>query len=105
MEKLYRYERGNTDKWEPSRIVLFYYKVDSVTPKGFWIKVDNHKKWVSNEARKRFAYPTEDLAFENFKQRTNRCVKILTANLEVAKRFQKDIKNGTIRKSQSSYSG
>jgi hypothetical protein len=54
------------------------------TPQGVWLRVANHGmwrgtaidpdhkrnlKWVSNDAMKRFAYPTKARAFENLRRR------------------------------------
>ena len=62
------------------------------TPKGYWIgyeslnknlavssKIDRYtwKKWVSKTSRKRFAYPTEEEALENYTKRTEKRLKIL----------------------------
>jgi uncharacterized DUF497 family protein len=60
------------------------------TPKGYWIKhtwdnQDEYKKWVSNDGKKRHAYPTKEEALINFKARKNRQIKILSARLENAK--------------------
>jgi hypothetical protein len=37
-----------------------------------WLNVYESKlKWVSNDAMKRFAYPTKSMAFENLRRRAN----------------------------------
>ncbi len=88
--KLYRYEKKVTQY----TIFKFCNKVDlilktffvvKVTPKGFWFIDEDYKygnkRWVSNNATKRYAYPTEEEALNNYIHRTVKYVSILTMNL------------------------
>jgi hypothetical protein len=68
------------------------YRVTHVTPKGCWIAPggycyyakDGKWKFILNSGKKRFAYPTRELAWESFKIRSLRRVQILTAQLKLA---------------------
>ena len=92
--KLYRYDRGLS--WGGRiKIDLSEYSVIKETPCGYWIPRystsyyrDDEKRWVSNCTRKRFAYPTKEEALKSFVARKNRQVKILTAQLDTAKRLR-----------------
>jgi len=59
------------------------------TPKGYWIGyMDYNDKptcWVSKTAKKRYAYPTKQEAWDSFKARKARQVNILTKKLDIAK--------------------
>ena len=94
--KLYRYEDvsyGILNDWE--EVVGSYVKVEErnyevikETPKGYWIKLFSsfdEKKWVSNNAKNRFAYPTKEEALFNFKARKKRQIQILESRLKKAK--------------------
>lgn len=83
---LYRYEGEMNPHWDSLvsyKIVLKTLQILKETPKGYWIR-DRHywKKWVSKDARKRYAYPTKKEALFNFKLRKERQEKILKARLE-----------------------
>jgi hypothetical protein len=54
------------------------------TPKGYWIgfKDIGSYKWISKTSKKRYAYPTEKEALNNFILRTERRVKILNWQLQ-----------------------
>lgn len=87
---LYRYERGFSTY--PTYINLHRHPIVKETEKGYWILsygFHSGKRWVSKTARKRWAYPTEEEAYTNFRLRTERCVKILNAQLENAKAYLK----------------
>jgi len=61
---MYRYEM---DPYGPPLFMEF--RVLRETPCGFWIALDtwgDQEKWVSKTGRKRYAYPTEELAKESF---------------------------------------
>lgn len=85
---LYRYVRFTTADCDGDivsrQIKLTKYPIVSITPKGYWIKVLNKQKWVSNSAKSRFAYPTEHEAYENFKFRTKKAIRILKGKLSEA---------------------
>ena len=52
---------------EPSVEMMFdVFEVIGATPKGVWLE---NKKWVSNTGRKRYAYPTIELAIDSLKHR------------------------------------
>ena len=77
----YRYENPG------DRIHLYEYPFLKETPKGYWIGVFfEGEKWVSKTARKRFAYPTKELALESFKARKNRQILLLTTQLIKSKK-------------------
>ena len=64
-EYLYRCDGFVTE--EGASVSIHSYRVLGVTPFGYWI--DNFgisKKWVSNSARKRWAYPSIDDAVKSF---------------------------------------
>jgi len=77
METWYRYQYDA----EYSKVVVkqfllgvnircFEFPVIKHTPKGVWLHICCSKKvWVSNTAKKRFAYPTKQLALNSFKIR------------------------------------
>jgi hypothetical protein len=102
MEYLYRYERAYAGELEPAKIRLVKFNILRTTPKGVWIDL-GYEKWVSNDSKKRYAYPTKDEAFVNFIARTIRCVKILKAKLMVAEDYLKCHKNGTLIMYESRY--
>jgi hypothetical protein len=56
------------------------------TPAGYWIaEWGIGEKWVSKDAKKRYAYPNRALAFESYIKRKEKQVKILTAQLATAR--------------------
>lgn len=88
-------------------VVLQYYLVLRETKCGFWISpiygfwfdetpivertydyqyYENDKIWVSKKTTKRRAYPTKEEAYVNFLMRKRRQVKILTTQLNMARR-------------------
>lgn len=87
---LYRYERGYIMNCT-AHLYLNVYKIIKVTEKGYWINdlASLGNKWVSGTSRKRFAYPTKEEAFENFKKRSERCAKIQEAQLSRTRLFMK----------------
>lgn len=62
IEWLYRYE-GYSEYFlaNPYKI-----KIMKETPKGYWVHEEPHRRWVSKTGRKRYAYPTKELALENY---------------------------------------
>ena len=69
------------------------YKIQKHTDKGFWIDLYwNKKRWVSNSGRKRFAYPTKELALESFIKRTTKALTYSKANVKKAEGFLKAAK-------------
>ena len=66
-----------------------HFEMIKETPCGYWIRLFhsfNDKKWVSKTAKKRFAYPSREDAITSFKARKERQIKILEAQLSIAKR-------------------
>lgn len=96
-EFLYRYEERQTaellDTWEnpikhTSGLSLYLWRFQIVrrTPKGVWIDIGyGDLKFVRLDARKRYACPTLEEAWESFDARKARQVSILTNQLRVAK--------------------
>ena len=90
VEYLYRYETTKYYGAIGVTISLHRHRIVSKTPKGFWISHFSYNfpqkdKWVSASARKRFAYPTQEEALENFMYRKIRHIKILESRLRDAK--------------------
>ena len=54
------------------RVYLHQFQVIRVTPKGVWIDGWFSKRFVLNEARKRYALPTKDEALQSFLARKER---------------------------------
>ncbi len=107
---LYRYDISQFQtEYYRIRIDLQEYRIVKETPHGFWIwigwglyenylpdnvylqdqeyaKIELKRglKWVSNDCRKRFAYPTIKEAQINFQKRKERQIKILKSQLSHA---------------------
>jgi len=78
-----------------AKVHLIEFEMLWATPCGWWIREKQQcfdggfvpaykKRWVSNYAKKRYAYPTKDEALESFVARKRRQVKILRFQLAVA---------------------
>lgn len=86
--KLFRYEDkvystceispsgAETYSTTPVRLELEEYEVVKQTQCGFWIDWAFSKKWVSNAGKKRYAYPTKELALKSFRFRKERQISI-----------------------------
>jgi hypothetical protein len=111
----YRYENENRSTYveSPSGSERFYstvhlslkeYNLHKETPKGYWIgygemlegKLRGRSRWVSKTSKKRFAYPTKELALESFVYRKKYQLDILKRQvadleyvLELAKKENK----------------
>jgi len=85
-DKLYRYENLYADG--TTRVELREFNVVKRTAKGYWIQLwvfsFDDKKWVSDNARKRFAYPTKKEALFNFVKRKDAQIRILKSRLKLA---------------------
>jgi hypothetical protein len=97
MEFLYRYTSSPSDHPVPAsllgttlgrpghaRMYLERFRIVRTTPCGFWINIGyaaERLKWVSNSAKKRFAYPSMDEALTSFRMRKRRQVAILRYRL------------------------
>ncbi len=81
------------------------YRVIRKTPKGFWIKPDFKEKWVSNDCRKRYAYPTKEEALVNYIKRTIRREGFLSNDLAAVKSGLKQaeelLENGTVKEKEN----
>ena len=101
--EFYRYEittyfMGGTDvdseytisSFPATELKLKTYPLLRETPQGYWISLYglsySPKKWVSKTGRKRFAYPTQEEALNNFIRRTEKRVKYLENDLSSAQR-------------------
>lgn len=81
---LYRYDYGGD--FHNLYLEVIEYPIIRKTPQGWWISVMGQKpKWVSNNARKRFAYPTLQEAAVNFKFRKMKEIRILKRRKNFAK--------------------
>ena len=73
-------------------IRLIEFRLIEETPCGYWIKEDgmfedfSKERWVSKTAKKRYAYPTQLEAINNFIARKNRQITILDHKLKQAKK-------------------
>jgi hypothetical protein len=83
--ELFRYaEQGN------AKLELNTYQLIKETQKGYWIgylndygyQIGDWQKWVSKTSKKRFAYPTKELALTNFIKRTQRRILIMKSILQ-----------------------
>ena len=55
------------------------------TPKGAWIEVPFHgKKFVLDHGRKRYAWPTQELAWESFVARKQKQIRLLSRQVAAA---------------------
>jgi len=68
------------------KLVMREYPVKRETPCGVWIDLKyGDEKFILNEARKKWACPTQEDALESFKARKYRQIKILAKQLSRAK--------------------
>lgn len=85
---LYRYETSGS---HTSRVSLFcdHFQTIKETPKGWWIEYWGDKgqtrKWVAKTGKKRFAYPTKELALESFVARKQHMIAKLEYSLGMTK--------------------
>lgn len=92
---LYRY------KDKGGEIYLEEFRVYKNTPKGYWIKTYPllpKLTFVLDIGRKRYAYPTLELAKESFLARKTRQIIILTAYLDNVKAARTQMIRGVIGK-------
>lgn len=101
--KLYRYTKHcydecllDIDDNSNVKLRLSEYDVIRNTPKGYVIKVNYKEKWVPNDTKRRFAYPTKEEAMNNFVKRTQRSIWIMKHNIEFAKLALKEVENPPI---------
>lgn len=76
-EFLYRCELFH-DNFQGSFINLTKLEIISETPKGYWVQLKwGRKRWVSSEARNKYACKSEKEAYKQFVRRKtyrNRCI-------------------------------
>lgn len=75
----YRYE--DSKGWG-SQVWLRQFRVIRKTPRGVWLDDYGLERFVLNDARKRFAYPTVELAWESFLIRKQKQIAHLKNQLE-----------------------
>jgi len=98
---LYRYKDHESssgymdemDYWHPGgssmEVELVAYSIIRRTPKGCWVHIPysvNEKRFVLTDARKKFAYETQEAALKSFIFRKNKQIEILTRQLRNAQR-------------------
>ena len=76
------------------QIDLKVYILEKETPKGYWIKCSGwfDKHWISKTSRKRFAYPTQEEAWNNFTKRTEKRLKIAQHQVDICRLAIKEIR-------------
>lgn len=82
-------ERGNPDGAGSIEVIEHVFRVTRKTPKGVWIEnlesdFFHFRRFVRNEGKKRFAYPTREEAREGFRRRKARQISILKKQLQAA---------------------
>lgn len=89
VSKYYRYQQHHETEFSIA-LHLNEYDVVKTTPKGVWINLTDEfddvaqQKFVLNNANKKWACPTPELALESFIARKNRQIKILRAQVDTA---------------------
>jgi hypothetical protein len=99
--RLYRYIVASSRYFGQNPYLdLQEYDVVKETDKGYWINLcfGIHKKWVSKDGKRRFAYPTKYQAMQNFIKRTEKRIHYLETDLydcqvslQSAKKIQENI--------------
>lgn len=92
----YRYEREYPLWDDKYSIKLQVFHVVKETKHGYWISQKGHsywKKFVLKTSTKRYAYPSKEEAFNNFKLRTQSAKRYAEANLKNANAFLKVAEN------------
>lgn len=95
IKTFYRYE--DTATGDGTQVSLRRYYLIKETPKGYWIGDSwydanpreedrewvsgQHKRWISKTSIKRFAYPTKEEAYDNFRFRKARYISIMEARI------------------------
>lgn len=85
LEYYYKYEATGETNGKVN-FFMYKYRVVRKTLKGVFIDVYGENKFILNDAKKRYAYPTEDLARISFVRRKERQISILTNQLKFVKR-------------------
>ena len=89
----YRYEDHSSSY--NLRTSLYRFRVVKTTLRGVWIKLSYGEKdrFILNNARKRYAYPTKELAWESFKIRKAWRVMHLESQLNYARQIGSAVVN------------
>lgn len=70
------------------KLVVHEYPVLKETEKGVWIGFCwEERRFVRKSGRKRFAWPSEEEAYESFKARKRKQIRILLAQIHAAEEF------------------
>lgn len=93
MTEWYRCHDWTADDGIP-RFTIYRYRVLKETRCGVWLGVGGRKRFVLNDARKRFAYPTVSEAWESLHARRRRELSILTHRVEYVRKVLDDMKAG-----------
>lgn len=91
----YRYEDYRSDEG-PARIVRYEFRVLRETRAGVWLDVWGKEKFVLKIARKRYAYPTDELARNSFEIRKKKQLGYLVASHDYVAEIVRRIDEGTI---------
>lgn len=89
----YRFEDVQTEDGRP-RFHLMAFTVIKTTPRGVWLGYGSRKRFVLNDARKRYAYPTQSEAWESMVARRSRERAILRARSEYVANALEEMKKG-----------
>jgi hypothetical protein len=90
----YESQAHREESWLPLKVTIFlvHYEIKRVTPKGCWIEdYHGHERFVLDSARKKWAYPTEELARESFIARKEWQIHHLNRQLEHAQAALKHV--------------
>ena len=74
-------------------LVLYSFLVQKETPKGVWLSVWSQKKFVLTSAKRKYAYPTKELALASFIIRKKRQLGYLNASLTQAEEALRQAKD------------
>lgn len=96
-EVWYRYANYPDGPDNTTVIYLQEWPVVKHTPKGVWLGIYGQKKFVLNDARKRYAYPTIELAKKSFIARKQHQIARLRSQLKHAEMALKLMQEGKLR--------
>lgn len=99
-EQVFWFRYHDTPTEDGMRVYLERLPLLRTTPKGVWLRNYVSDRFVLNDARKRFAYPTEKEALQSFIMRKKRQIGIYAARHDQAVEalaIAKDMQNGVDR--------